>query len=207
MLILHDNTESGNAYKARLLLSLLGLDFKTIQYDVVTGATRTPEYLANINKNGRIPVLQVEDGRCLAESNAILYYMAQDTKYFPKDPWQQAKVMEWMCFEQYSHEPFVAVAKYILTMLPADTPRRAEIPTLHEKGYAALQIMEDRLAGNDYLVGDSLTIADIALYAYTHKAHMGEFDMVRFPAINEWCGRIEAEPDYLAMYPQGWNKE
>ncbi len=200
MLILHDNMESGNAYKARLLLSLLELDFKTIQYDVVNGATRTEDYLNNINKNGRIPVLQFEDGRCLAESNAIIYYLAQGTKYFPKDTWQQAKVMEWMCFEQYSHEPFVAVAKYILTMLPPDTPRRAEIPNIHEKGYAALQIMEDHLAENDFLVGERMSIADIALYAYTHKAHMGDFDMSRFVAINEWCQRVECELGYIEMY-------
>lgn len=200
MLIVHDNTESGNAYKVRLILSLLDMDFKTIQYDVVKGETRTEDYLSNINKNGRIPVLQFEDGRCLAESNAILFYMAQDTKYFPTDKWEQAKVMEWLFFEQYSHEPFVAVAKFILTMLPEDTPRRDEIPTLHEKGYTALQIMEDHLSENDYLVGGSITIADIALYAYTHKAYMGDFDMSRFPAINEWCGRIEAEPNYIKMF-------
>jgi len=200
MLVLHDNTESGNAYKVRLLLSFLKLEFKTIQYDVVGGATRTEKYLSEINKNGRIPVLQFEDGRCLAESNAIIYFMAQNTKYFPNDTWQQAKVMEWLFFEQYSHEPFVAVAKYILTMLPEDTPRRAEIPTLHEKGYTALQIMEDHLAENNYLVGDSLSIADIALYAYSHKAHMGEFDMSRFPAIDRWFKRIESEENYLAMY-------
>lgn len=200
MLTLHDNTESGNAYKARLLLSLLGKEYKCIQYDVVAGETRTDDYINNINKNGRIPVLQFEDGKCLAESNAILYYVAQDTEYFPSDPWLQAKVMEWMCFEQYSHEPFVAVAKFILSMLPADTPRRAEIPTLHEKGYAALQIMEDHLGRNNYLVGEKLTIADIALYAYTHKAHMGDFDMSRFPAINAWCARIETEPNYLKMF-------
>lgn len=200
MLILHDNMESGNAYKARLLLSFLNIPFKTIHYDVVSGATRMPEYLANINSNGRIPVLQFEDGRCLAESNAILYYLSQDSKYFPQNTWDQAKVMEWMFFEQYSHEPFIAVAKYILTMLPKDTPRRAEIPALHEKGYDALQIMEDRLAKNDYLVGDHLTIADIALYAYTHKAHMGEFDMSGFKAIKEWCERIECEAGYIEMY-------
>ncbi len=200
MLIVHDNTESGNAYKVRLILSLLDMDFKTIQYDVVKGETRTEDYLSNINKNGRIPVLQFEDGRCLAESNAILFYMAQDTKYFPTDKWEQAKVMEWLFFEQYSHEPFVAVAKFILTMLPEDTPRRDEIPTLHEKGYTALQIMEDHLSENDYLVGDSITIADIALYAYTHKAYMGDFDMSRFPAINQWCGRIETEPNYIKMF-------
>ena len=201
MLILHDNMESGNAYKVRLLLSLLELNFKTIHYDVVNGAARTEDYLKNINKNGRIPVLQFEDGKCLAESNAILFYLAQNTAYFPSDPWQQAKVMEWLCFEQYSHEPFIAVAKFILTMLPADTPRRSEIPTLHEKGYPALQIMEDQFNENDYLVGNSLSIADIALYAYTHKAHMGKFDMSRFPAIKAWFERIEAEPNYLTMYP------
>ncbi|MDG1995077.1 MAG: glutathione S-transferase family protein, partial [Emcibacteraceae bacterium] len=157
-------------------------------------------YIKNINKNGRIPVLQFDDGKCLAESNAILYHVAQGTQYFPNDPWQQAKVMEWMCFEQYSHEPFVAVAKFILSMLPADTPRRAEIPSLHEKGYVALQIMEDHLGVQDYLVGNSLTIADIALYAYTHKAHMGDFDMTRFPAIKAWCARIEAKPNYKSMF-------
>ncbi|MDG1708524.1 MAG: glutathione S-transferase family protein [Emcibacteraceae bacterium] len=200
MLTLHDNTESGNAYKARLLLSLLGQEYKCIQYDVVAGETRTEDYINNINKNGRIPVLQFEDGKCLAESNAILYYVAQGTEYFPTDTWLQAKIMEWMCFEQYSHEPFVAVAKFILSMLPADTPRRVEIPNLHEKGYAALQIMEDHLEGNDYLVGTNLSIADIALYAYTHKAHMGEFDMSRFPSINTWCERIEAEPNYIKMF-------
>ncbi len=200
MLLLHDNIESGNAYKVRLLLSLLGIAFETKQYDVVNGETRTKEYLENINKNGRIPVLQFEDGRCLAESNAILYYMANGTQYFPQDKWQQAKVMEWMFFEQYSHEPFVAVAKFILTMLPEDTPRRAEIPTLHEKGYAALQIMEDRLEEAAFLVGDSLSIADIALYAYTHKAHMGDFDMNRYPAINRWFSRVEKTPNYIEMF-------
>lgn len=204
MLIVHDNIESGNAYKVRLLLSLLGHEFKTIQYDVVNGATRTKEYLNNINKNGRIPVLELEDGRCLPESNAILFYVAQDTPYFPKDGWEAAKVIEWMCFEQYSHEPFVAVAKFILTMLPKDTSRRVEIPTLHEKGYVALQIMEDHLEENEYLVGDKLSIADIALYAYSHKAHMGDFELSRFPFIAKWFKRIEAQPDYLSMYPENW---
>ncbi len=206
MLIVHDNTESGNAYKVRLILSLLDIDYKTIQYDVVKGETRTKEYIANVNNNGRIPVLQFEDGRCLAESNAILFYMSQNTKYFPSDSWEQAKVMEWLCFEQYSHEPFVAVAKFILTMLPEDTPRRAEIPTLHEKGYTALQIMEDRLSEHSLLVGKTMTIADIALYAYTHKAHMGDFDMTRFPAIKKWFERIETEPNYLTMYPKDWKR-
>ncbi len=200
MLLLHDNTESGNAYKIRLLLTLLGIEFETKQYDVTIGETRTDDFLRNINKNGRIPVLQFEDGRCMAESNAVLFYLAQDTEYFPKDRWEKGKVMEWMFFEQYSHDPFVAVAKYILTMLPEDTPRRSEIPMLHEKGYPALQIMEDQLNETDYLVGDNFTIADIALYAYTHKAPMGGFDMNRFPAINKWCERIENLPNYIKMF-------
>lgn len=200
MLILHDNVESGNAYKARLLLSLMGKEYKCIQYDVVNGETRTDEFLKKYNKNGRIPVLEFEDGKCLAESNAIIYFLSLGTEYFPNDPWLQAKVMEWMCFEQYSHEPFVAVAKFILTMLPEDTPRRAEIPTLHEKGYAALEIMENQLKENNWLVGDHISIADIALYAYTHKAPLGGFDMTRFPAINNWCNKIEALPNYIKMF-------
>lgn len=178
MLILHDNTESGNAYKVRLLLSQLGIDFTTVQYDVTKGETRTAEYLANINENGRIPVIEFEDGKCLAESNAILYYFAQGTDFFTTDKWQQAQVMKWLFFEQYSHEPFVAVAKFILTMLPHDSPRRSEIPTLHIKGYDALAILEDRLKDYNFLVGDTYSIADIALFTYTHKAEMGDFDLV-----------------------------
>ena len=200
MLKLHDNVEAGNAYKARLLLSFLGKDFKTIQYDVVKGETRIKEFLSKTNKNGRIPVLEFEDGRCLAESNAIIYYLAQDTPYFPKDTWDQAKVMEWMCFEQYSHEPFVAVAKFILSMLPEDSERRSEIPTLHEKGYMALEVMEQHLIENMWLVGTHMTVADIALYAYTHKAPLGGFDMSRFPAINKWCKQIEDTPNYMKMF-------
>lgn len=207
MLILHDNIESGNAYKVRLLLSQLGVSFTTVQYNVTKGETRTAEYLANINENGRIPVVEFEDGRCLPESNAILYYFAQDTDFFPSDKWQQAEVMKWLFFEQYSHEPFVAVAKFILTMLPKDSPRRLEIPTLHTKGYDALQILEDRLKDHHFLVGDSYSIADISLFAYSHKAEMGEFDLSRFPAILSWISRIEKTPGYVVMYPEGWSRK
>ena len=206
MLVLHDNTESGNAYKVRLLLGLLDIPFETVAYDVTKGETRTPEFLASINPNGRIPVIQLEDGRCLPESNAILYYFAQGTDLFPADLWQQAEVMQWLFFEQYSHEPFVAVAKFILTMLPEDTPRRAELPTLHEKGNAALQILEDRLASAAFLIGDACSIADIALFAYTHKAEMGGFDLSRYPAIQAWIARIEAMPGFVPMFPDGWSR-
>ncbi len=202
MLILHDNTASGNAYKVRLLLHQLGLDFRTIQYDVTTGETRTPAYLAEISDIGRIPVLELEDGRCLPESNAILYYLARDTGFFPDDKWAQAEVMKWLFFEQYSHEPFVAVAKYILTMLPEDTPRRAELPRLHEKGYEALQILESRLASADFLVGESYTIADIALFAYTHKAEMGGFSLKDYGGIRAWINRMEATAGFTPMFPE-----
>ncbi|MCF8475367.1 MAG: glutathione S-transferase family protein [Emcibacter sp.] len=206
MLILHDNIESGNAFKVRLLLHQLGIPFNSIQYDVTKGATRTSDFLTRINSNGRIPVVEFEDGRCLAESNAILYYFGVNTIFFPKDKWQQAEVMQWLFFEQYSHEPFVAVAKYILTMLPCDSPRRAEIPTLHTKGYAALQIMEHRLKKHEYLVGEDYSIADIALFSYTHKAEMGDFNLSLFPNIQKWITRIEQRPDFISMYPKDWKK-
>ncbi len=206
MLVLHDNIESGNAYKVRLLLSQLGTSFETIQYDVTKAETRTEQFLTNINDNGRIPVLQFDDGRCLPESNAILYYLAQGTGYFPQDRWQQAQVMKWMSFEQYSHEPFVAVAKYILTMLPENSERRAEIPTLHEKGNAALQIMERRLVDHDFLVDNIYSIADIALFAYSHKAEMGGFDLSLYPAVQAWIARIKATLGFIPMFPPGWQK-
>ena len=206
MLTLHDNIESGNAYKVRLLLSQLDIDYTSVEYDVTREATRTEDFLDNINSNGRIPVIEFEDGKRLAESNAILYYFAQDTELFPIDKWKQAQVMKWLFFEQYSHEPYVAVAKYILTMLPLDSSRRGEIPKLLSKGYKALAIMEDQLQNQDFMVGSTYTIADIALFAYTHKAKMGNFDLTRFPAIMRWIKRIENRPGFVAMYPEGWTR-
>lgn len=206
MLTLHDNIESGNAYKVRLLLSQLDIDYTSVEYDVTREATRTEDFLDNINPNGRIPVIEFEDGKCLAESNAILYYFAQDTDLFPIDKWKQAQVMKWLFFEQYSHEPYVAVAKYILTMLPLDSSRRGEIPKLLSKGYKALTLMEDQLQNQDFMVGNTYTIADIALFAYTHKAKMGNFDLTRFPAILRWIKRIENRPGFIAMYPEGWTR-
>ena len=203
MLILHDNIASGNAYKVRLLLSQLDMDFTTVSYDVTKGETRTAEFLGKINENGRIPVVEFRNGRCLAESNAILYYFSKDTSFFPSDTWQQAEVMKWLFFEQYSHEPFIAVAKYILTMLPQDSSRRAEIPTLHAKGYDALGIMEKHLKDHPFLVNDRYSIADIALFAYSHKTEMGEFDLSRFPAILNWIERIENTDRFITMYPEG----
>lgn len=203
MLTLHDNIESGNAYKVRLLLSQLYIDYTTIQYNVTRGETRTPEFLANINQIGRIPVIEFEDGKCLAESNAILYHFAHNTEFFPKDEWLQAQVMKWLFFEQYSHEPYIAVAKYILTMLPRDSGRRAEIPKLLKNGYSALTVMEEQLQGQNFMVGNIYTIADIALFAYTHKAEMGNFDLSRYPTILKWIERIKNRPEFIPMYSEG----
>ncbi|WP_138379341.1 glutathione S-transferase family protein [Luteithermobacter gelatinilyticus] len=202
MYILHDNPHSGNAYKVRLLLSQLGVPFRSISYDVTIGETRTPDFLSRINANGRIPVVEFPDGHCLAESNAILYYFAQETDYFPTDKWGQAQVMQWLFFEQYSHEPYVAVAKFILTLLPEDSPRRAELPDLHEKGTAALQVMEAHLKDRTFLVGEQYSIADIALFAYTHVAEMGDFDLGPYPAIRTWIERVQNTPRFIPMFPE-----
>ncbi|MBT3534064.1 MAG: glutathione S-transferase family protein, partial [Rhodospirillaceae bacterium] len=160
MLVLHDNLGSGNAYKVRLLLTHLELPFRRIEYDVTKGETRTPEFLA-LNPDGRIPLLQFPDGRVLGQSNAILFYLAQGTDYLPSDNFAQAQALQWMFFEQYSHEPFIAVARYWLHFLD---PREVDKEALEEKwrrGYQALDVMEAHLGGADFLVGGAYSIADI----------------------------------------------
>lgn len=196
---LYDYLPSGNSYKPRLLLSLLDIDYERIDIDIMKGETRTPEFLGK-NPNGRIPALQLENGEVLWESNAILYYLARHgTPYLPTDPLPAAKVMQWMFFEQYSHEPFIAVARFILMHTDQDSPRRAEMEQKMTGGYAALDVMEQHLARNDYFVGNTMTIADIALYAYTHVADEGGFDLTGYPAINSWLGRIASTPGYVGI--------
>jgi glutathione S-transferase len=196
---LHDNLSSGNGYKVRLLLTQLGLPFERIEYDVDVGATRTAEYLARVNPNGRIPVLEIEPGFCLPESGAILYYLAEGTPFWPSDRRQRAEVLQWMFFEQYSHEPNVATPRYWITHKVMTPAREAQLPAKREAGYAALQVMEDHLAGRDYFVGGRYTIADIALYAYTHVAGEGGFELGRFPAIGAWLGRVAGQPRHIPI--------
>ena len=198
MLTLYDYLSSGNGYKCRLLLHQLGLPFRRVELDIMQGATRTPEFLAR-NPNGRIPALELEDGTVLAESNAILFYLAEGTPFLPADRLGRAQVLQWLFFEQYSHEPFVAVARFILHLLPEDSPRRAELPRLHQGGYAALGVMEQRLASHPFLVGDRYSIADIALYAYTHVADEGGFDLAGYPAVRTWLGRVAAQPGHVPI--------
>jgi glutathione S-transferase len=205
MLRLHDNAGSGNAYKVRLLLTQLGIPFERIEYDTDRGTTRTPEFLASKNPNGRIPVLELEDGRCLAESNAILWYLAEGTRFLPtaegeESRWQRADVLRWMFFEQYSHEPNIATLRHWIThKLPMTPEREAAAPGKRKWGLAALEVMERQLSGRRFFVGERYGIADIALYAYTHVAGEGNFDLGPFPAVRGWIERVAAEPGHIRI--------
>jgi glutathione S-transferase len=198
MLVLHDNLGSGNGYKVRLLLSQLGRPFRRIEYDVTKGETRTEEFLA-LNADGRIPLLQFPDGRVLAQSNAILFYLSQNTAYLPDDGFAQAEVLQWMFFEQYSHEPNIAVARYWLHFLDPSQVQQAQLEEKWQKGYQALDVMERRLSDRNFLVGDGYCIADIALYAYTHVADEAEMDLSPYPGIRRWLDRVAEQPGHVLI--------
>jgi glutathione S-transferase len=195
---LYDYLSSGNGYKCRLLLRQLGLPFERVELDIMHNETRTPEFLAK-NPNGRIPLLELDDGRLLPESNAILFYLAEGTPFLPADRFERAQALQWLFFEQYSHEPNIATTRFIVTHLPADSPRHAELPRRRELGYAALDVMERHLAQNDFFVAGGYTIADIALYAYTHVADEGGFDLRRYPAVGAWLARVAAQPGHTPI--------
>ena len=186
---------SGNCYKLQLLLEQLGRPYTWIETDSVNGATRTPQFLAK-NPNGKVPLLELADGRLLPESNAILCYLAEGSALLPSDAWERAQVLQWLFFEQYSHEPYIAVARFVARWLPADHPRQAELPRLRERGHQALQVMEQRLAQQDFLAG-GYSIADIALYAYTHESHVGGIHLDDYPGIRAWIARVEAQPGFV----------
>ena len=195
---LYDSLISGNGYKVRLLLSMLGRAYDRIEVDILKGESRTPDYLT-LNPNGRIPLLVLDDGRALAESNAILYYLANGAPYFPADPFAQAAVLQWMCFEQYSHEPYIAVARFWREHLDMTPEREAALAEKKAQGDKALAVMESHLGDQDWFVGDTMSIADIALYAYTHVADEGGFDLAPYPAIRAWLGRIASAPGYCPI--------
>jgi glutathione S-transferase len=198
MLRLHDNKFSGNGYKIRLLLTQLGMPFERVEYDIDRGATRTPDFL-RLNPNGRIPVLEFDDGRVLAESDAILVYLADGTPYLPQDRFERALVLQWMFFEQYSHEPNIATLRYWLTHDLLNYERRAMVEGKRRWGYAALDVMEQHLARHRYFVGERYSVADIALYAYTHVAAQGGFDLARYVAIRRWFDRVAGEPRHIPI--------
>jgi glutathione S-transferase len=197
---LHDNLSSGNGYKARLLLAQLGLPFERVEYDIDRAETRTPEFLEMVNPNGRVPVLELEDGRFLPESNAILFYLAEGTPFFPDDRFGRAQVLSWMFFEQYSHEPNIATPRFWIThRVEMTEERRATLEPKRRLGYAALGVMEEHLEDRGFFVGDRYTIADIALYAYTHVAREGGFDLEGFPAVRAWLERVAAQPGHVPI--------
>jgi glutathione S-transferase len=198
--ILYSMQDSGNCYKPRLLMHQLGIPFRLIDTDSRDGSTRKPEFLA-LNPNGKVPLLVLPDGRRLAESNAMLLHLAEGTRFLPADRYERALAYQWLFFEQYSHEPYVAVARSILVLYPnrrhEATPER--MADLHERGNAALGVMEERLAGAEWLAGDSCSVADIALYAYTHTAEDGGFDLAPYPGIRAWLARVAAEPNHVGI--------
>ncbi len=200
MLRLYDDHDSGNGYKVRLLLAQLGLAYEYVEKDIMKGETRTPEFLA-LNPNGRIPLLQLEDGTALPESNAILCYLADGTPYLPADRLDRARVLQWLFFEQYSHEPYIAVARFLLRHTAPDDPRRSMLGERQKGGYAALGVMEGHLAERPFFAANRYTIADIALYAYTHVADQGGFELGSYPELRAWLARVEAQPGYVRMLP------
>ena len=198
----YGDIRSGNCYKIKLLLAHLGCeqdrDYQWVHIDILAGESRTPEFLAR-NPNGRIPVLELNDGRYLSESNAILNFLAEGSAWLPAEPWQRAHVLKWQFFEQYSHEPYIAVARFIALFLGLPEESRAEYEAKHEGGYKALAVMEEQLQQTDYLVGNAATVADISLYAYTHVADEGGFDLASYPAVRAWLSRMAAQPRHITM--------
>lgn len=188
MLTVYGDIRSGNCLKVKWLLDALGHDYRWVETDVMSGATRSTEFL-KVNPAGQAPAVVFDDGRTLAQSNAILGYFGEGTAFVPADPWDRAKMYEWLFWEQYSHEPYIAVVRF--QRLLAGKSRDEIEPRLVERGHAALARMDEALAGADWLVGDGPTLADLALVAYTRVAHEGDFDLAAYPAVRRWIGRVE----------------
>ena len=193
---LYDYLPSGNSYKVRLLMSYLGIHYDWVNLDIIKGDTQTQAYKAK-NPAGQIPLLELADGRRIAESNAILFFLAEGTPYWPQNAFDQAKALQWMFFEQYKHEPTIAVARFIHHY--AMEQRKDELPVLTKKGYLALDVMEAHLADHLWFVGPGPTIADIALYVYTHVAGEGGFDLSQYPNVIAWLDRVSDHPKHIRI--------
>jgi glutathione S-transferase len=196
-MLLYDSAVSGNCYKVRLLLAQLSLSYERREVDVIDRSNRA-ELLAGLNPALRVPTLVLDDGRSLAESNAILWHFARGTLYLPRDPFEQTKVLQWLFFEQYSHEPYIAVLRFWLAVAKL-TPSGEEVEAKHKGGEAALDALERELELRPYLVGDAYTIADIALYAYTHVAGEAGFDLSARPATRAWLERVKSQPRHVPI--------
>ena len=194
--VVYGMASSGNCHKIKMALEHLRISYQWREIDTLKGETRTPSFLA-MNPNGRVPVLAIDQTTFLPESNAILWYLAEGTPLVPKDALERARVLQWMFFEQYSHETAIAVARYLRAFLKKhDDPR---LPELQKRGYAALGVMDRHLAERDYFAGDALSIADLALFAYTHKADEGGFDLAQYKAVVTWLDRVAAAPGVSVM--------
>jgi glutathione S-transferase len=200
MPVLHQMQMSGNCYKVRLAARQLGVRITLKEYGLHDGSTRKSDFLAK-NPNGRVPMLEFEDGRVLPESGAILWYLSEGTPLLPGDRWARAEVLQWMFFEQYSHEPYVAVARFWLAFAPKDAleKKRHLVPEWHAKGNAALGVMQTHLAHRDWFAAGRYSIADIALYGYTHCAADGGFDLSGYPAVEAWLRRVAGEPGHVPL--------
>jgi glutathione S-transferase len=203
MLRLYDFLPSGNGYKIRLLLTQIGMPFERVEVNILTQETRTPEFLSK-NPNGKIPVLEIESGKYLAESNAIMIYLSEGTEFLPYDRFLRAQVLKWLFFEQNSHEPFIATSRFLISILGKTEEYKEVIEQKREPGYAALRIMENHLTSNNFFVGKRYTIADMGLFAYTHVADEGGFDLTQFPAIQAWIERVKAQPRYISITAEGY---
>jgi glutathione S-transferase len=200
-LILHEYAASGNCYKVRLTAAHTGTRLERREYDIMSGETRTPEFLANVNPNGRIPVLQADD-RFIPESNAACYFIAEGSDLIPTDPFDHADMLHWMFWEQYNHEPNIATLRFWMAWVGVENlteVQRLQIPTKRQGGHAALKLMDDHLSGREWFVGTHMTLADICLFAYTHVAGDAEFDLKRYPHVLDWIERVKGHPRYLPM--------
>jgi len=200
MLVLHQMQMSGNCYKVRLTARQLGVPIALKDYPLHGGETRQPAFLAK-NPNGRVPMLEFEDGRTLAESGAIIWHLAEGTKLAPDSKWDRAQALQWMFFEQYSHEPYIAVARFWLKFAAKEDLAKKQhlVGEWHDKGNAALGVMNTHLATHDWFGGARYSIADIALYGYTHSAADGGFDLSQYPAVSTWLARVAAQPGHIAL--------
>lgn len=198
MLKVYGDVFSGNCFKVKLLLKHLNQPHEWVHVNILENETRTPEFLAK-NPNGRIPLLELDNGVLLPESNAILHYLADGSAYLPTDRLAHAQVLQWMFFEQYSHEPYVATTRYIVRYLGRPAEHEERLQQKMVPGYAALDVMEQHLKARLFFVNGRYSIADIALYAYTHVAHEGGFDLAKYPLIRAWIDRVRAQPGYVEM--------
>ena len=192
------DSRSGNCYKLQLLCAEMDIPYDWQEVDILAGDTRTADFLT-MNSNGKIPLLALPDGRYLAESNAILCYLADGSDFFGNDAVSRAEILQWLFFEQYSHEPFIATSRFIIRYLGNPPEKQMDLLQKKAGGNAALGVMEQQLAEHDFIAGNHFTIADIALFAYTHVADEGGFDLAGFPAIQQWIGRIHSRPGYIPM--------